>query len=72
MDNELKSRHVFAARLREALDDKGWSQSELARRTDISDATISRYCHGSTAVSMHNAQKIASVLECGIDVLVEC
>lgn len=71
MDNELKSRKRFAMHLRWLLADRDWSQAYLAARTGISEPTISRYCNGTSAVSLHNLQKIANVLGCSIDALVE-
>lgn len=44
-----------------ALAQKGWSQSELARVTNIDRTLINRYCHG-LEPTPRNAAKIAEAL----------
>lgn len=52
----------FPKRLRKALDAKGWSQAELARRTDVSAQTISLWLRGETEPTRSNWPKVAKVL----------
>lgn len=47
--------------LADALTEKGWSQSELSRVTNIDRTLINRYCHG-LAPTPRNAAKIAEAL----------
>ena len=52
-------------RLRRALDGAGMSASELARRLDVSKATVSRWEHGDAPISTDRAEQIGAVL--GVD-----
>lgn len=51
-----------------ALDARGWSMSELARRTDISVSSISRYIGGND-MPITSAVKIADAFGVGLDEL---
>ncbi len=60
----------FAENLKKCRIDKGISQDELAKKINIHPVQFSRYERGQTIPSIEVVQKIASVLETSIDVLV--
>jgi len=60
----------FSERLREALRDNSVSQSELARRVNVSLDVINNYCTGRRAPSFDTLIKIAIELGESIDYLV--
>lgn len=50
-------------RVRELLEESGLGQSELARRADVSFATVNRLCQNATGqVSLETLDKIATAL----------
>ncbi|WP_052598403.1 helix-turn-helix domain-containing protein [Aureispira sp. CCB-QB1] len=49
--------------------DKGWSQSELAKKTDVSQVMIGKYERGDAIPSFDVAKKIADALEVSLEVL---
>lgn len=52
-------------RLRALREVRGWSQAELARRSGVNQAVISRLESGTTqAISFPNLEKLAAALEC--------
>lgn len=52
-------------RLRDLRHTRGWSQSELARRSGVSQSVISRLENGVIeAVSFENLERLATALEC--------
>lgn len=55
---------VFAQRLALALERSGIKQTELARRTGLSDGMISQYLSGMSKPKDENLEKIARVLNC--------
>lgn len=54
-------------RLKEILEEKKMTQSELARRSGLHQATISKYVHNKIEMSLVNAYIISRCL--GIDVV---
>jgi len=50
--------------------DKGWSQSELAKQTGVSQVMIGKYERGDATPSLDVAKKIADALEVSLDYLV--
>lgn len=61
---------LFKERLLNQLDKIDMSQKELAEKTDITPATISRYTTGNRNPSAENARRIASVLGVSVDWLI--
>lgn len=55
--------YKFAQRLADVLDKKGIKQTELAKRTGLSDGMISQYLGGMSLPKEENMEKIATVLE---------
>ena len=60
----------IAANLRAIMDDRGWSQSELARKTGQSDMMISHIMRGTRNPSVARVAQIAEALLIGMDRLV--
>lgn len=54
---------LFSSRLKEALDKKGWSQGELARRIDLTQAAVSHLLAGKREPSSKVQSDIARALE---------
>ena len=59
----------FITRLNNELHNKHMTQRELAQRTNITEATISRYCNGKRIPSITQLTKIADVLNVNADYL---
>lgn len=59
---EEKKTATFSARLREALDDKGMKQADLARATGMCSAAISRYLSGEYEPKQKAIHKLATAL----------
>ena len=57
----------FKDRLTNILDSRDMSQKELAQKTNITPATISRYINGNHNPSAENAKRIASELGISVD-----
>jgi transcriptional regulator with XRE-family HTH domain len=49
---------------------KGWSQADLAGKTDISQVMVGKYERGDTVPSIEVAKRIADALEVSLDYLV--
>lgn len=60
----------FAENLKKCRTNKGISQDELAKKIGIHPVQFSRYERGQSVPSIEVVQKIASVLEISIDILV--
>jgi len=58
-------------RLREAREAKGWSQSELSRRSGVRLATISEIEHGKIVPNLRTVCKLADALGVTVDELRE-
>ena len=54
---------LTAARIQEALADKGMTAKELSNATGVSQASLSQYINGSHVPSSFSSKKIADVLE---------
>ena len=48
---------------------KGWSQAELANKTDISQVMVGKYERGEATPSFEVAQKIADAFDISLDAL---
>jgi transcriptional regulator with XRE-family HTH domain len=64
-------RSIFATNLSEIMRIKGFGQAELAERTGLSSAMISKYLNQKATPSMTNLLKIARALNCHPDELYE-
>jgi transcriptional regulator with XRE-family HTH domain len=51
---------------------KGYSQAELAEKTDLSAMTISRIEKGSTAMNILQLKRLSEVLEATADEILDC
>ena len=56
---------AFGEYLKRLLEEKGMTQAELARRTGLTEASVSRYINGSRIPRISQAYEIAQVI--GID-----
>lgn len=65
--NDPEVADVFAERLRQALKDRGMSQSELARRIGVCTPTVNQYLRKSKFPMMTTAVKIADALGVSLD-----
>ena len=63
-------RQEFANRLHYFLAEKGWSQSELARRSDMHRDNISRYCKAERMPNREGAYALAAALEVDVSAVV--
>ncbi|MBE0467213.1 MAG: helix-turn-helix transcriptional regulator [Candidatus Desulforudis sp.] len=57
-------------RLRKAREARGWTQSQLGAKLNVSDATISRYEKGLRYPDLETLKRLALVLETSVDYLV--
>lgn len=62
---------MFSRGLRKLRSDKELTQAELARKTGVTQAAISRYEDGSALPSLDTAVRIAEALRCSLDELLE-
>lgn len=53
----------FREKLREALEIKGWSQSDLARHLDMTPQTVGSYFHGRRSPGLDFVEKVAIALD---------
>lgn len=67
---EIEFMKQIGNNIRDALDDWGMSQQELADEAGISQTTISRYINGDIMPSLKNIINIAYVLECDLTKLI--
>lgn len=64
---EEECRKEFGYRLRRVMFIKRVDQTELSRRTGISQPLLSRYMSGKTTPSFYNVDRICKALECSVD-----
>ena len=64
-------REIFSANLIEMMKMKGFDQPDLAARTGLSCAIISKYMRKQSTPSITNLEKIAHALNCSRDDLME-
>lgn len=59
----------FKKRVKDIMQNKGLKQSDLAKMTGITEATISRYCNGRRTPNIKVLVKIAKILNVSTDYL---
>jgi transcriptional regulator with XRE-family HTH domain len=64
LSNRSSTKDEFAKRLYEALEKKGWNQSQLARYAGLGRDAISTYIRGRSIPSPSSLNKLAQVLGC--------
>ena len=69
MQVQNKENDNFRSRLQDLLDDRGWSQSALARATGLSQAVISKYLLGKSEPGARELGQIADAFGVTMDVL---
>lgn len=60
---------LFATRLREARESRGWNQAELAQRADMQPSAIAHFEASRRKPSFDNVRRLAKVLEVSADYL---
>ncbi len=65
-----EARRAFGDRVRVRMNQKGWSQSELARRAGLKRDSVSTYINGKVWPDPANLKKLAKTLGCATDELV--
>jgi transcriptional regulator with XRE-family HTH domain len=65
----ISTMEPFASLVLAALDRRGWTQPELADRSGVSQASVSRMVSGKQAPSLDAAAKIARALDLSLDEL---
>lgn len=60
---------IFIKRLQELLDKKDWKQKELAKKTGVTEVTISRYLSGERSPRVEVVKQIAEALNVSTDYL---
>lgn len=68
---ELEWLEIFSANLRELLEERGFTQRDLAIASRLSDSTISDYIHGQKIPGLRAIINIAYALEISIDELID-
>ena len=69
MQVQNKENDNFRSRLQDLLDERGWSQSALARATGLSQAVISKYLLGKSEPGARELGQIADAFGVTMDVL---
>ncbi|MGN0867943.1 MAG: helix-turn-helix domain-containing protein [Akkermansia sp.] len=69
MQVQSKENDSFRSRLQDLLDERGWSQSALARATGLSQAVISKYLLGKSEPGARELGQIAEAFGVTMDVL---
>jgi transcriptional regulator with XRE-family HTH domain len=64
-------RNVFRKNLNYYLEERGYSQMELAKELKVATATVSEWCNGKKVPRMNNIEKIAKWLNVSISDLLE-
>lgn len=65
------TRAAMVEALRDALDHKGWTQTELARRMGVHEVTISRFFTGKQIPRPEMLDRIAHVLDARVAIRLE-
>ena len=60
----------FSKRLKDIMESRGVLQADLAKKTEITETTISRYCNGKRIQNIEALVKIAKALDVPTDLLV--
>lgn len=68
--SDARRRGEFARRLNEAMVDRGWTQSELARNAGLGRYVVSNYIRGRSLPSAASLAALAKALELDPEVLV--
>ena len=68
---ELEWLEIFSTNLRELLEERGFTQRDLAIASRLSDSTISDYIHGQKIPCLRAIINIAYALEISIDELID-
>ena len=68
--SEVEFIDIFGDNLRDLMDERGYSQRELAKETGISNVTISRYIKKERMPTAKSLVNLAFALECDLDDLV--
>lgn len=71
IETEAAWRWQFANRLTKRIRLCGMLQDEVARKTGIARTTLSRYTNGRAVPTLYNAQKLAEVLNCTVNDLLD-
>lgn len=62
---------IFSENLREMMEEKGIGQNELAQRSKLSKATVSRLLAGTVAPSFKSIINLSYALDCTTDELID-
>lgn len=54
---------IFVRKLREALEAKNWTQSDLARALDMTPQSVGHYVHGRRSPGIELVEKFAAALD---------
>lgn len=68
--SELEFIDIFGDNLRDAMDEYGFSQRELAKESKLSEASITRYLRKERMPSLKAILNLSMALNCGIDDLI--
>lgn len=68
---ELEWLEIFSTNLRELLEERGFTQRDLAIASRLSDSTISDYIHGQKIPGLRAIINIAYALKISIDELID-
>lgn len=69
--NEVEWIDIFSENLREMAEDKGLNQNELAKKSKLSKATISKLMSGMIAPSFKSVINLSYALDCTTDDLID-
>ena len=68
---EIMLQDRFCKKLREALAEKGWSQSDLARATEMTPQSVGSYVHGRVCPGLNLIEKFEIALDLALGSLVD-
>jgi transcriptional regulator with XRE-family HTH domain len=69
MQPQLFSSETFSRCLNRAMEEKGWTQKDLARHSGLSQPSISRYINGTTEPKLTDLGLLAQCLGVSMDTL---